>query len=245
MEVPDKIVIFRSIKLTFSWSHFLVFGFAGIQKRGGNIMHRNAVTSAVLASAVCAVLSTHANADNEKFSAKLSGFEEIGALPRVTPGPNNGEPETFTFPTGAILSPGTGTLQLSLDKKNQTVTYTITYTPMSSPVTQAHIHFGKKRVSGGIMVFFCTNNGNGPPTTPPTPLCPNPPDPLTVTGTWTPANVVAVPGQNIPTAGNFDALVAALESDTAYGNIHTANFTSGEIRGQIRRSEDDNKHNKH
>jgi hypothetical protein len=89
------------------------------------------------------------------------------------------------------------------------------------------------------MVFFCTNNGNGPPTTPPTPLCPS--APATVTGTWTAASVVAVPGQNI-TAGNFNALIAALESDTAYGNIHTTNFPSGEIRGQIRHPDDDKQH---
>jgi hypothetical protein len=51
--------------------------------------------------------------------------------------------------------------------------------------------------------------------------------------------VLAVPTQNITTAGNFNALIAALESDTAYGNIHTANFPSGEIRGQIRHPDDD------
>ena len=39
-------------------------------------------------------------------------------------------------------------------------------------------------------------------------------------------------------AGNFDALVAALTSNTAYGNIHTVNFPAGEIRGQIRRDDD-------
>jgi hypothetical protein len=31
--------------------------------------------------------------------------------------------------------------------------------------------------------------------------------------------------------------VAALESDTAYANIHTSAFPAGEIRGQIRRGE--------
>jgi hypothetical protein len=208
-------------------------------------MHRNALALAALASAVSVVLSTHANADNENFSAKFSGFEEVGPLPRLTSAPGV-EPETFSFPTGAIFSPGTGTLQLSLNKNLQTISYTLTYTPMSSPVQQAHIHFGKRHVPGGIMVFFCTNLGNGPPTTPPTPLCPTPsgtPLSATVTGTWSAANVIAVPGQNIPTAGNFNALIAALESDTAYGNIHTTLFPSGEIRAQIRQSEDDNNNN--
>jgi hypothetical protein len=37
-------------------------------------MRRNVLVSAVLASAVSIVLSTHANADNENFSANLSGF---------------------------------------------------------------------------------------------------------------------------------------------------------------------------
>jgi hypothetical protein len=54
-----------------------------------------------------------------------------------------------------------------------------------------------------------------------------------VTGTITGANVQAIVGQNV-LAGDFDALLAALQSNTAYGNIHTQLFPSGEIRGQIR-----------
>ncbi len=201
-------------------------------------MRRNVLVSAALASAVSVLLSAHANADNEKFRATLSGFEEIGALPSVKlPAPPATEPETFSMPTGAILSPGKGTLELSLDKNLQTVSYTLTYSNLTSTVSQAHIHFGKEHVSGGIMVFFCTN-GNSPPTNPVPPLCPNPPATLTVTGTWSAGSVVAIPGQNV-TAGDFSALVAALESNTAYGNIHTANFPAGEIRGQIRQEEDD------
>ena len=92
---------------------------------------------------------------------------------------------------------------------------------------QAHIHFGKEHVPGGIFAFLCTNLGNGPAGTP---ACP---PSGTVTGTLTPASIVAVPGQNI-VAGDFNILVQALESDTAYGNVHTANFKAGEIRGQLR-----------
>jgi len=53
----------------------------------------------------------------------------------------------------------------------------------------------------------------------------------------TPASVIGPTPQGI-VAGNFDALVAALTSNTAYGNIHTVNFPAGEIRGQIRRDDD-------
>ena len=101
-------------------------------------------------------------------------------------------------------------------------------------MTQAHIHFGKKHVPGGVMVFFCSNLGNGPAGTPACPAS------GTVTGSWTAASVVAIPGQNV-TAGDFDALTDALGSNTAYANIHTANFPAGEIRDQMRRNNRDDR----
>jgi hypothetical protein len=156
-------------------------------------------------------------ANAEEFSAKFSGFQEIGAL-------GAGE-------TGAILSPAKGTLEVKLNKNAHAATYTLTYSGFINTVTQAHIHFGKIHVAGGIMVFLCTNLGNGPAGTPSCPATGG-----TVSGTLTPANVVGPTGQGVP-AGNFDGLVAALESDTAYGNIHTTVFPAGEIRGQVRREE--------
>ena len=87
------------------------------------------------------------------------------------------------------------------------------------------------------MVFFCTNLNNGPPGTQ---LCPA--GGGTVTGTITGGSVVGPTAQHV-TPGDFDALVAALVSDTAYGNIHTTAFPSGEIRGQIRH--DDHEDDKH
>lgn len=104
-------------------------------------------------------------ANTEEFSARLNGFNVTGGL-------GAGE-------TGAILTKGTGTLELDLDKKSQMATYTLTFSNLSSDVTQAHIHFGKVHTPGGIMVFFCTNLGNGPAGTPPCPAGGG-----TVTGTW-------------------------------------------------------------
>jgi hypothetical protein len=180
-------------------------------------MYRQSVLAgAVLAAAVATISATNANA--QELGAILSGFEELGAL-------NN--------QTGAIFTNGQGTLRLKLDQKAQSLTYTLTYSDLTSNVTQSHIHFGKARDSGGIFLFLCTNltPPAGVPTPPP---CPNPSATggNAVTGMLTPASVVAVPSQHI-TPGDFSIVPAALLSDTAYVNVHTVNFPAGEIRGQV------------
>lgn len=154
-------------------------------------------------------------ANAQEYFAKLSGFQEVGGL-------GAGE-------TGAILSPGNASVKLVLDKNAQTLAYTLTYTGLVD-VLQSHIHFGKEHVAGGIMVFFCSNLGNGPAGTP---LCPDDTGTtVTVTGTITAAGVVGPTAQGV-TVGEFASVVAALESDTAYANIHTKAFPAGEIRGQV------------
>jgi hypothetical protein len=178
------------------------------------------LASAMLMAAPLMLLG--ANAGAVEFSAAFSGFEEVGAL--------NAE-------TGAIFSPGKATLDLDLNRNARTITFKLTYSGLSAPITQAHIHFGKRHVPGGVMVFFCTNISNGPAGTQ---LCPQ--GNATVTGMFTGASVVGPAAQHI-TPGDFDALVAAIDSNTAYGNIHTTNFPAGEIRGQVRRGdkEDDDR----
>jgi CHRD domain len=184
----------------------------------------------------------------EEFSARLSGFNEIGSIPTSVMVPSASTlPATVpTSYTGAVLSDGRGTVKLDLDKTAGTVAYELTYSnvgitpPKTGTVLFAHIHLGKSRDSGGILVFFCTHvpfTGTGP--TPPD--CPSPS--ATVTGTWTKDNVQAIPGQNV-VAGDFDALVDALESNTAYANVHTTSgttpenaFPGGEIRGQCHSEE--------
>src|SRR5882672_3945501 len=77
----------------------------------------------------------------EEFHAVFSGFNEIGSL---------------TAPSGAIMSDGRATLELRLDRANQTLSYVLKFSGLSAAVTQAHIHFGKIHVAGGVMVFFCS-----------------------------------------------------------------------------------------
>jgi hypothetical protein len=179
-------------------------------------MRRAMLAGAILGAAMTAVPTAYANA--QELHARFSGFLEIGALGSET---------------GAILSKGEGTLKLKLDKQLQSITFTLTYTGMETAVQQAHIHFGKVHVAGGIIVFLCSNLGNGPPGTQP---CP--PNGGTVTGMLTPATVVGPAAQNL-LPGDFNGLVDALQSHTAYGNIHTVQFPAGEIRGEIRRGKGD------
>ena len=178
-------------------------------------MHRNLLIGAVSAAALFG-FATYGHAT--EFSAKFSGFQEIGAL--------NNE-------TGAILSDGTATLDLDLNRNAGTLNFKLTFSGLGSPVTQSHIHFGKNHVPGGVIVFFCSNLNNGPAGTQ---ACPA--NGGTVTGTIHAADIVGPAGQNV-TAGDFDALADALESNTAYGNIHTTKFPAGEIRGQSHRGERD------
>jgi hypothetical protein len=154
-----------------------------------------------------------ANSHVEEFHAVFSGFNEVGAL--------NAE-------TGAILSDGKATLRLKLDRVQQSLSYTLTFSGLGTAVTQAHIHFGKVHMPGGVMVFFCSNLPNPPPNTQACPAS------GTISGTITATNVVGPAAQGV-TAGDFQAVVDALESDTAYANIHTTAFPAGEIRGEIRR----------
>jgi hypothetical protein len=172
------------------------------------------LAGAILAATITAMSAAGANA--QQFQANLTGFQEV--------------------PSAIFSKTGEGTLKLKLDANAQSLTYTLTYSGLTSTVLQSHIHLGKVHVAGGIFLFLCTNLGNGPAGTP---ACPNPSATglNAVTGTLTQASVLAVAGQNI-VAGDFSIVPASLQSDTAYANVHTQNFPAGEIRGEIRQPED-------
>jgi len=128
----------------------------------------------------------------------------------------------------ALSSPGTGKFSARIDDQAQTISYKLTYSGLPTAVQQAHIHFGSRSQSGNIVAFLCTNLGNGPAGTPACPATGG-----TVTGTITPAQVVAnAAGQGIA-AGEFDELVQAIRAGAAYANVHTAQYPAGEIRGQL------------
>ena len=75
------------------------------------------------------------------------------------------------------------------------------------------------------MIFLC-GGGNQP-------ACPATTE-GTITGTITAANVTGPSGQGIA-AGDLDSALEAVRDGLSYANMHTANFSGGEIRGRVRR----------
>lgn len=134
-----------------------------------------------------------------------------------------------------IITNGTGTLTATVND-DSSITYTLSYKNLSTPVTQAHIHIGATKITGGISVFFCSNLSNGPAGTP---ACPNDAtNSGTVTHTVTAADVVGPAGQGVP-IGDMADVVRAIASGVTYANVHTTAHPAGEIRGQIRSTEDE------
>src|SRR5262249_6005026 len=141
--------------------------------------------------------------------------------------------ETSTGTPAGLYTDGTGSFDAKIADDDQSLDYTLTYSNLSSPVTQAHIHFGNRFTSGGVSLFLCSNLGNGPAGTPACPAGGG-----TVRGTLTPASVVGPANQGIPastaasTAG-WPRILAAIRAGVTYANVHTTTFPAGEIRTQL------------
>jgi hypothetical protein len=130
-----------------------------------------------------------------------------------------------------INSPGSGRFQATIFSDH--LTYTLTYSGLTSDATQSHVHFGQPGVNGGVYFFLCSNVGTPAGIT--TPACPV--SGGTVTGTITAADIIPVPTQNI-TAGDFASAVKIILAGVGYANVHSNNFKAGEIRGQVKNSDD-------
>ena len=149
---------------------------------------------------------------------------------RAQQGPTRGHADLNGYEeTPTISSPASGTLDVQINGDGTSLDYTLTYSGLASNVRFAHIHIGRTAIAGGIMAFLCTNE-TPPPGVPGPPACPQ--GSGTVNGTLTRDNIIAVTAQGVA-AGDFAAFIAALRSEAAYGNVHTATFGMGEIRGQI------------
>jgi len=137
--------------------------------------------------------------------ADLQGFQEVPAVSTVA----------------------SGRFRAFVDTKANTITWKLNYEGLEGAVQQSHVHFGQLSVNGGISFFLCSNLGNGPAGTQ---ACPE--GPAELSGVITPDLVIGPAGSGIE-AGAMAEIVAAIRSGTAYANVHSAKWPSGEIRGQL------------
>src|SRR5256885_8751446 len=96
----------------------------------------------------------------------------------------------------ALSTPGVGKFRASINRGANEIRYQLTYGGLESPATQSHIHFENRTNSGPIVVFLCTNLGNGPAGTQACPAGGG-----TLSGTLTPAEVGAVAAATGPAPG--------------------------------------------
>lgn len=132
----------------------------------------------------------------------LMGLAWIGAAQAA--------PIPFKVPlTGAQSVPpvdtsGSGTADLTYDPDTRTVTWNITYSGLSSPVTMSHFHGPAPEGQNGPVVIWLTSK-----TTPPS-------SPIKGSATLTPEQAQQF------SAGDW------------YVNVHTQSHPAGEIRGQVK-----------
>ena len=179
--------------------------------------------SVAVAAVVAAFTSSAALAEGGKtsFATSLTGYQET---------------------TLTLNSPGSGEFAAKVNGDGTQIQWVLSYRDLPTTVLQSHIHFGRPGLTGGIVLFLCTNLGNGPagaPTPQPCPQAPVGGPTVTLSGTLTAADVNPQPGQGIaPGAAGFAAIVAALRNGAAYANVHTDQFKTGEIRGALGKAHD-------
>jgi hypothetical protein len=151
------------------------------------------------------------------FRAQLVGFNEVPS----------------------VSTAARGTFYAVLNRDETELTYWLSFSGLTAPTSQSHIHFGQHHVNGQIIVWLCEGSLQAP--TASTPACgPAGSTEGQVTGVLTSAEVIGPAVQGIaPT--EFAELIAAMRAGAAYANVHSVSpttppgvqFPGGEIRGQI------------
>lgn len=163
--------------------------------------------AAVVAMTAAGALTLSAQSQGNRYSATL------------VPGQEN----------PALVSPASGTITLDIDEAAGEIGYVLSYTGLTD-VRQAHIHFEKPALNGGIFLWLCKTATNQGPTPLKTPDCPV--GSGSVSGTLLASDVQGIATQRLP-AGNLEIAVEQIRNGLAYANVHTGANLGGEIRGQI------------
>jgi len=155
------------------------------------------------------VIAGSARAQDGSAIARLRAFEEVPAL----------------------STPGGG--HLDADIVGDEIHWQLTYFNLKGSVTQAHFHLAQRGVNGGIMIFLCSNLGNGPAGTQACPPSGTREAPVTISGTITAENVGAGANAQGIAPGELSEVLRAMRTGVVYTNVHSDLFPGGEIRGQV------------
>jgi hypothetical protein len=123
----------------------------------------------------------------------------------------------------AVSTTGTGTFNATLATvgSDPVIRYRLEYSGLEGTAMASHIHFGQPDVNGGISAFLC--GGGGKPACPPSGV---------VRGVVDRGDIIGPGGQGIA-PGEIEELIAAMEAEMTYVNVHTDKHPGGEIRGQV------------
>ena len=177
----------------------------------------------------------------KKFPLKVAvalgaaGIVSFGAVAYANNGNDVNEQLTGYEEVPALSTPGVGEFRASISRSGDEIRYVLTFSGLESDATQAHIHFENATNNGPVIVFLCSNLGNGPVGTQACPAAGG-----SIRGTIHAADIGAGgAGQGIA-AGEFAEFANAVRAGATYVNVHTANRPGGEIRAQLG---DDDHHN--
>lgn len=150
----------------------------------------------------------------------------VGSYAIAGSGTNNfdGTPMTGYQENPDVSTTGTGSFDARLSSSGDSLQYELSYSGLEGNVLQAHVHFGKRAVNGGVSFFLCTNLNAATDDD-----CPQA---GTVMGEIDATDVIGPAGQGIE-PGNLAEIVAAMRAGHAYANVHTSKWPGGEIRAQI------------
>lgn len=165
-----------------------------------------------------------------------AGVLGVGAVAGANDGSNNDETLTGFEEVPALSTPGVGEFRASVKRSGDEIRYRLTFSGLESSATQAHIHFENRTNNGPIVVFLCSNLGNGPAGTQACPAGGG-----TISGTIRPADVGAGAAAQGIAAGEFQEFVRAISAGATYVNVHSIGRPGGEIRAQV--DDDEHGHN--
>jgi CHRD domain len=157
-----------------------------------------------------------------------AGVVGLGTVAMASDGGNERERLTGYEEVPALSTPGVGEFRATVSRSSDEIRYRLTFSGLETDATQAHIHFENETNNGPIVVFLCSNLGNGPAGTQACPAAGG-----TIRGTITPADVGAGAAAQGLAAGEFDEFVRAIRAGATYVNVHSVGRPGGEIRAQL------------